>query len=105
MILCTCVCVPACMSASLHAHGTSQFTLSSMWALELELGFSHLLSHLTSLALCTFEIVPQTLKNEHLTKSERWWGHILEDGNWALETSAYRQTEQSQIPLQNTESD
>lgn len=56
------------MCASLHAHGASQFILSTMWALGLELRSLHLLSHLIGLALCTFEIVPQTLKNEHLTK-------------------------------------
>lgn len=100
------------MCASLHAHGASQFSLSTMWALGLELRSSHLLSHLTGLALCTFEIVPQTLKNEHLTKggkaskSERgmlatFWK--VESGFW--KPQLIWQTQQSQIPLQNTESD
>jgi hypothetical protein len=67
--VCVCVCVCAralvCLYACVLAYmplGASQFTLSTRRALGLELGSLHLLSHLTGLALCTFEIVPKHVK-------------------------------------------
>lgn len=94
-----------CFCVSLHVHGASQFTLSTVWALGLELGSSHLLSCLTGLALGTFEIVPQTLKNEHLTKGGKPARmRVILATSWKVESGFWKpqliwQTQRSQIPL------